>query len=59
MEMKSTLVVEASPVIMKLIRFLLRTFGYESREAGDGFEALKIAKENRFDPILLDMRGGS
>ncbi|WP_231590501.1 response regulator [Methanosarcina siciliae] len=57
--MKSTLVVEASPVIMKLIRFLLRTFGYESREAGDGFEALKIAKENRFDPILLDMRGGS
>lgn len=54
--MKSILVVEDSPVIMELIRFLLTTFGYESREARDGFEALKIAKENRFDLILLDIQ---
>jgi len=54
--MKSILVVEDSPAIMELVRFLLTTFGYESRGAGDGFEALKIAKENRFDLILLDIQ---
>lgn len=54
--MKSILVVEDSPAIMELIRFLLTTFGYESREARDGFEALKIAKESRFDLILLDIQ---
>jgi two-component system cell cycle response regulator DivK len=56
MEMKSILVVEDSPVIMELIKFLLTTFGYESKEASDGFEALRIAKENRFDLILLDIQ---
>lgn len=54
--MKSILVVEDSTVIMELIRFLLTTFGYESKEARDGFEALKIVKENRFDLILLDIQ---
>ncbi|MHC1754168.1 MAG: response regulator [Methanosarcina sp.] len=54
--MKSILVVEDSPVIMELIKFLLTTFGYESKEASDGFEALRIAKENRFDLILLDIQ---
>jgi two-component system cell cycle response regulator DivK len=54
--MKSILVVEDNPVIMKLIRFLLITSGYESKEARDGFEALKIIKENRFDLILLDIQ---
>ena len=54
--MKSILVVEDSPAIMELIRFLLTTFGYESREARDGFEALKIVKESRFDLILLDIQ---
>jgi len=56
MEMKSILVAEDSPVIRELIRFLLTTFGYESREGRDGFEALKIAKENRFDLILFDIQ---
>jgi two-component system cell cycle response regulator DivK len=54
--MKRILVVEDSAVIMELIRFLLTTFGYESKEARDGFEALKIAKENKFDLILLDIQ---
>ncbi|MCC4771445.1 response regulator [Methanosarcina sp. DH2] len=54
--MKSILVVEDSPVIMELIKFLLTTFDYESKEASDGFEALRIAKENRFDLILLDIQ---
>ncbi len=54
--MKRILVVEDNTVIMELIRFLLTTFGYESKEAKDGFEALKIAKENRFDLILLDIQ---
>ncbi|HOW13935.1 response regulator [Methanosarcina sp.] len=54
--MKRILVVEDSAVIMELIRFLLTTFGYESKEAKDGFEALKIAKENKFDLILLDIQ---
>ncbi|AAM05649.1 response regulator [Methanosarcina acetivorans] len=54
MEMKSILVVEDSPVILELISFFLTSSGYESRETGDGFDALKIAEENRFDLILLD-----
>lgn len=54
--MKSMLVVEDSPVIMELIRFLLTTFGYESREARDGFETLKIAKKYGLDIILLDIQ---
>ena len=54
--MKRILVVEDSTVIMELIRFLLTTFGYESKEAKDGVEALKIAKENKFDLILLDIQ---
>ena len=54
--MKSILVVEDSSVIMELIKFLLTTFGYESKEARDRFESLKIAKENRFDLILLDIQ---
>ena len=48
------IVVGDSPTIMELIRFLFTTFGYESGEAGDRFEALKIVKENRFDFILPD-----
>ncbi|MDQ1276131.1 MAG: two-component system, cell cycle response regulator DivK [Euryarchaeota archaeon] len=54
--MKSILVVEGYTVIIELIRFLLTTFGYEIKGARDGFEALKIAKENRFDLILLDLQ---
>lgn len=54
--MKRILVVEDSTVIMELIRFLLTTFGYESKEARDGVEALEIAKESRFDLILLDIQ---
>ncbi len=54
--MKRILVVEDNPVIMELIRFLLITSGYQSKEARDGVEALKIAKENRFDLILLDIQ---
>lgn len=54
--MKSILVVEDNPVIMELIRFLLMTSGYQSKEARDGVEALKVAKENRFDLILLDIQ---
>jgi len=54
--MKSIFVVEDSPAIMELIRFLLTTFGYESREAEDGFEALKIAGKYRSDFILPDIQ---
>ncbi len=49
--MKSILVVEDSPAVMERT-----TFGYESREAGDMFEALKIARENRLDLILRDIQ---
>jgi two-component system cell cycle response regulator DivK len=54
--MKNILVVEDNTVIMELIRFLFTTLGYEIKEAMDGFEALKIANENRFNLILLDVQ---
>jgi len=49
--MKSILLVENSPVIMERT-----TFGYESREAGDMFEAPKIARKNRLDLTLPDIQ---
>ncbi|MDD3245749.1 MAG: response regulator [Methanosarcina sp.] len=49
--MKSILLVENSPVIMERT-----TFGYESREVGDMFEALKIARKNRLDLTLPDIQ---
>ena len=52
---KRVLVVDDEKLIVKGIRFSLEQDGLEVDCAYDGEEALKLAKENAFDMILLDI----
>ncbi len=52
---KKVLVVDDEKLIVKGIRFSLEQDGMEVTCAYDGEEALKLATENKFDMILLDI----
>lgn len=52
---KKVLVVDDEKLIVKGIRFSLAQDGMEVDCAYDGEEALRMAKENRYDMILLDI----
>ena len=52
---KRILVVDDEKLIVKGIRFSLEQDGYSVDCAYDGEEALKLAKENAYDMILLDV----
>ena len=52
---KKVLVVDDEKLIVKGIRFSLEQDGMEVTCAYDGEEALKLAKENAYDIILLDV----
>jgi len=52
---KRVLVVDDEKLIVKGIRFSLEQDGMEVDSAYDGEEALKLAKENTYDAILLDI----
>lgn len=52
---KKVLVVDDEKLIVKGIRFSLEQDGMEVTCAYDGEEALKLAQENQFDMILLDI----
>lgn len=54
--MKTILVVEDNPVNMRLVRLLLRTHGFQVREAATGLDALALLRSDRPDLILLDMQ---
>ncbi len=49
------MVVDDEKLIVKGIRFSLEQDGYDVDCAYDGEEALKLAKENEYDIILLDV----
>lgn len=49
------LVVDDEKLLVKGIKFNLENDGYDVFTAFDGEEALKLAKENRFDFIILDL----
>ena len=53
---KKVLVVDDEKLIVKGIRFSLEQDGMEVTCAYDGEEALRLAQENKFDMILLDIR---
>lgn len=53
---KNVLIVEDNELNMKLFRDLLEAHGYATLEAGDGIEALKIARETVPDLILMDIQ---
>ena len=52
---KKVLVVDDEKIIVKGIRFSLEQDGMEVTCAYDGEEALRLAQENKFDMILLDI----
>ena len=52
---RRVLVVDDEKLIVNGIRFSLEQDGYDVDCAYDGEEALKLAKENAYDIILLDV----
>ena len=53
--MRKLLIADDEPGIRSLVRMTLETDQYEITEAGDGEEALEIARESHPDVILLDV----
>ena len=53
---KKILIVEDDPLSMKVLRMLLRSYGYSLLEATDGEEALKVARSDKPDLIIMDLR---
>jgi two-component system chemotaxis response regulator CheY len=51
---KSILVVDDTRSMRKMVAAVLEQAGYEVAEAGDGVEALDIAKGRRFDLVVTD-----
>jgi two-component system cell cycle response regulator/two-component system cell cycle response regulator DivK len=56
MSAKKILLVEDNPVNRRLAQFLLRSQGYEVREATTAQEALDILKTERPDLIVMDIQ---
>lgn len=50
----SILVADDSPAVRKMVSARLIADGYEVVEAVDGMEALNVARQQRFDAIVLD-----
>ena len=53
---KRVLIVEDNELNMKLFHDLLEAHGYETLQTKDGMEALKIARQERPDLILMDIQ---
>jgi two-component system chemotaxis response regulator CheY len=51
---KSILVVDDTRSMRKMVAAVLENAGYEVAEAGDGVEALELAKGRRFDLVVTD-----
>ncbi|MDQ8183234.1 response regulator [Pelagicoccus sp. SDUM812005] len=52
----SVLVVEDSRLVRSFLMATLSKLGYEPHEAESGSEALRLADENRYDAIFMDIR---
>ena len=53
--MKKVLIVDDEASIRSLVRECIQTDGYELREAENGTEALKVAREFKPDLVILDL----
>ena len=51
---KSILVVDDTRSMRKMVSAVLAGAGYEVAEAGDGVEALELARSRRFDLVVTD-----
>ena len=55
MSRKKILVVDDNPVVLKVLDLKLRSSGYEVLSATDGSEAVRLARHEKPDLILLDI----
>lgn len=53
--MRKILIVDDEKPIVDILKFHLRKSGYETVEAYDGIEAIRLAEEVRPDLVLLDI----
>ena len=53
--MPTILAVDDSASLREMVRFTLSEAGYDVFEAGDGVEALEVAKENLVDAVIADV----
>jgi len=53
--MKTILIADDKPTGRELVRTVLENAGYSVVEAGDGTEALRVARESSPDLIILDL----
>jgi two-component system chemotaxis response regulator CheY len=51
---KSSLVVDDTRSMRKMVSAVLQTAGYRVEEAGDGVEALELARQRVFDLVVTD-----
>lgn len=49
------LIVEDEPAIQSVLKALLSDAGYETAAAGDGWEAIAMFRQGRYDLVLLDI----
>ena len=54
MTTKSILVVDDTRSMRKMVAAVLQTAGYQVEEAGDGVEALALARDRVFDLVVTD-----
>jgi two-component system phosphate regulon response regulator PhoB len=54
--MSTILLAEDDPDILHMVSFKLRRAGFDVLEAVDGFATLQVAREQRPDLVLLDVR---
>lgn len=52
---RKMLTVDDSPSVRKLVKFTLKTKGFQVSSAADGLEALDLMKQENFDAIILDI----
>ncbi len=55
MSCKKILVVDDNPVVLKVLNLKLKSSGYEVLSATDGSEAVRLARHEKPDLILLDI----
>ncbi len=53
---KTVLIVEDNELNMKLFNDLLRAHGFDTLQTNDGVTAMRVAREEQPDPILMDIQ---
>lgn len=54
-KIKKVLVVDDDPVVIRLVKEILKTLGYQVETAKDGIDAMVLVKKEKPDLIVLDI----